>query len=569
MKLKYHNLTAELSSTSSWLLHSCKHHRTAKQIHASLIVSTGLLPASISSKLMSLYARFNDLESVIWVFNSLHEQPNTMMWNLIIRSHVDLGHLESAISLYRKMRELGVAHDSFTFPIINQAISSIQREVIYGEMIHCLAIHMGFDQDLYFCNTMIEVYVKCGCVICARQLFDVMLQRDLVSWTSMISGYVSARHVAGACHLFNKMTMGLKPNSVTMIVMLQACCASGTLIGGTQVRGYAVKSGLSMDGSVQNSVLKMYTQLGSTEEVERFFSEIQKVDVVSWNTIISFYSMNGDIEKVVDMFIDMHSGEVLSWNIETLTVVISAFAKHGNVSEGESLHCLVIKTGLCDHVLLTSLLDFYAKCGKLEVSIQLFKEIHYRSSVTWGAVMSGLVQNGYFVDAINLFQQMQVAHLDPEPDTLRNLVDAYANLGALKLGKAIHGHLIRSTVYSAGEDIAYLETSVLNMYIRCGNISSAIICFDAMSVKDVVAWTTMIEGFGSHGFGYEALKYFNLMMEQRVEPNAVTFLSLLSACSHSGLVSEGSKIFHSMKWIFGIEPGLDSLHLHGGPFGPL
>ncbi|XP_061362792.1 pentatricopeptide repeat-containing protein At1g11290, chloroplastic-like [Gastrolobium bilobum] len=404
---------------------------------------------------------------------------------------------------------------------------------------------------------MIDVYVKCGCIGYARQLFDVMLYRDVVSLTLMIAGYIYERHVRVAFDLFNKMRMELEPNSVTLIVMLQPCCASTTLNMGTQIHGYAVKSGLLMDWTVKNSVLRMYANKGSAEEVELLFCEMNRMDVASWNILISFYSSEGDTMRVAGLFNEMKSLEVHLWNIETLTLVISAFAKSGSLSEGEGMHCLVIKSGSSDDVLLTSLLDFYAKCGKLEISVQLLREIHFKSNITWGAMMSGFIQNGSFMEAIVLFQQMQAENLDIVPEIWRNLLDVYANLGVLKLGKMVHGYLIKNLFNGPVEGTVQLETSILNMYIRGGSMSSARACFDRMPVKDVVAWTTMIEGLGSHGFGFESLTYFSLMMEQKVQPNTVTFLSLLSACSHSGLVSEGCNIYYSMKWGFGIEPALD------------
>ncbi|GMY19739.1 pentatricopeptide repeat-containing protein At4g35130, chloroplastic-like [Fagus crenata] len=381
---------------------------------------------------MSLYAQFHDIDCVIRVFNT-SEKPHTIAWNLIIKSHLDLGLFDSALLLYKTMRHLGVAHDSFTFPIVNQAVLSLQSDVIYGEMVHCVSTKIGFGFEVYFCNTMIEVYVKCGCVVYARKLFDEMSQRDLVSWTSMISGYVCEGSVGSAFYLFREMMVKSEPNSVTLIIMLQACCAGESLIHGMQLHGYAIKSGLESDGSLQNSVLKMYTRTGSVEEVEIYFSKIDRKDDVSWNILISFYSMKGDIEKLVNRFSEMQGIAALS--IETLTLLISAFAKSRDLFQGEQIHCVAIKSGFCDDVLLTSLLDFYAKSGKIEISDQLFRKISYRNNITFGAMMSGFVQNGYVKDAINLFHQMQAANVEPGAEILRSILDAYTQLGALQLEK--------------------------------------------------------------------------------------------------------------------------------------
>ncbi|XP_054801558.1 pentatricopeptide repeat-containing protein At4g19191, mitochondrial-like [Prosopis cineraria] len=555
LKLRYHYFSAS-ACLPHLLFHSCEDLCSVKKVHAYLIVSDALVSKSVASQLVNLYARFHDLGSVLGIFGTLREEPSTKMWNLVIKSQVNLGLFHAAFLSYKKMRAAEVLHDAFTFPTINLALSATRIDVVFAKMIHCQAIQFGLDMDLYFCNTMIEVYVKCGCVASARNLFDVMSHRDLVSWTSLISGYISERHVSVASDLFNKMRTELEPNSVTLLVMLRACCTSRTLKDGSQIHGYAIKSGLSVDSSVQNAVLGMYANIGNTDCVEIVFCEIHRKDVVSSNILISFHEMQGDITEVACIFKQMHSEE-FSWNIQTLTLVLSAIAKSCSLSEGESVHCLVIKTGLSDDILLTSLLDFYAKCGKLKRSVELFRAIQYKSNVAWSAMMSGFIQNGHFMETITLFQHLQATDPDPDPVIWRNLVDAYANLGALKLGKGIHGYLLKNLFNGIEEDIAQLENSILNMYVKSGSISSARAYFDRLSSKDVVAWTTMIEGFGSHGFGYEALNCFILMIEQRVRPNSVTFLSLLSACSHSGLVREGCKIYGSMKWDFGIEPALD------------
>ncbi|MED6136648.1 hypothetical protein PIB30_057873 [Stylosanthes scabra] len=153
---------------------------------------------------------------------------------------------------------MGVPHDSFTLPILNKALSSMRIDASLGKIIHCVAIQVGLDVDLCLCNTMIEVYMKCECLGYACNLFDEIPQRDVVSWTSMIAGYISDGHVNMAFDLYNRMRIELEPNSVTLVVMLQACFASETLNEGVQIHGYAFTSGLLMDWFVKNSVLRMY-----------------------------------------------------------------------------------------------------------------------------------------------------------------------------------------------------------------------------------------------------------------------------------------------------------------------
>ncbi|XP_043714690.1 pentatricopeptide repeat-containing protein At4g30700-like [Telopea speciosissima] len=171
--------------------------------------------------------------------------------------------------------------------------------------------------------------------------------------------------------------------------------------------------------------------------------------------------------------------------------------------------------------------------------------------------MSGFVQNGYFKEAIELFQQMQFASLKPGVDMLRVLVLTYTHLGALRLGKGVHGYVTKNIVHISEEGNKAMENSILNMYAKCGSIVLARRCFDQMVDKDVVAWSSMIETYGIHGFGYKALELFYQMEKEGVKPNKITFLSLLSACSHSGLVAEGCRIFSCMSQIYFIKPDIN------------
>ncbi|KAK2651996.1 hypothetical protein Ddye_011852 [Dipteronia dyeriana] len=189
----FNHLKSHFHTCSSVLHSSCTNLKTLKQIHASRIIQSGFVPIYVSSHLIFLYSHFNDLDSALSVFNTLYEPPpNTQSWYLILKSHVGFCHFDKALILYKKMREPGVEHDTFTFPIINR--------VLYSEMVHCVAMKMGFALEIVLCNTMIEFYVKCGCFNYAYKVFDEMLERDLVTWTSMISGYVSEEMLAKRFH---------------------------------------------------------------------------------------------------------------------------------------------------------------------------------------------------------------------------------------------------------------------------------------------------------------------------------------------------------------------------------
>lgn len=462
---------------------------------------------------------------------------------------------DSALALYFRLREVGVRPDSFTFPMVNRAISALGNCLEDGEKVHSLAIQMGFGSDVYFCNTLIEMYGKCGHFEPASRLFDEMPLRDVVSWTSMICAYIRIGEFVDSFTLFGEMQLdGVEPNSVTIATMLQSCTVAENAAHGRKFHGYAIKKGFETYELVKNSILKMYIQICSFEDGENMFDKIEKKDVVTWNIIISRYSSKGDLMKLTECFYNMRLELIPS--LETLTMIISSFAKAGELLQGQRIHGYAIKSGLYDALLQTSLVDFYAKCGEMAASDQLFEDHKEKNCVSWSVMMSGFIQNGYFKEAIELVHKMQITDFRYSVDILRSIILAYSHLGVLRLGKGAHGYMIRNGL-CGNTDNTKMETAILNMYSKCGSIAYARTCFDQMAVKDVVAWSSMIEGYGIHGLGLEALELFEQMQEEGVQPNSVTFLSLLSTCSHSGLVNEGCEIFSYMNQEFRIKPEIN------------
>lgn len=545
---RYHHSAYPVSSAIVSVLDSCGSLQCLKQIHASIIVSDGQEPAfAVASKLISLYVQSNDFGGSVAVLKAMKE-PETYLWNSVIKSHVNSGLTGSAFLVFRLMRERGVSCDGYTFPIIIKLVVSLECGVSFAEMIHCLGLKMGFESDVYFCNTVLDAYVKSGCFGNGLKVFEEMPSRDLVSWTSMISGYVHEGKAIGALGLFNEMRKEVEPNEVTMIVMLQTCF---NLVEGRQFHGYVIKCGSLIDRSLKNSILKMYADFSTTDDTEILFQESCARDVVSWNIMIYSYSSEGNSTKIVDCFNKMR--DEVEASIETFTLLISSIGECGDHSQCRQVHCLALKSGIFDNILVTSLLDSYAKTGDLENSTKLFIEFSYRNYSNWDTMISGYIKNGYFEQAFELFEQILGSTVKPQTETLRSLIVACMHMGSLRLGKALHSYFIRNFDEAARS----LETSLLNMYMRCGDISSARNCFDRIPVKDLVTWSSMIDGCGTHGLGHEALRVFHRMKAEGIEPNGVTFLALLSACSHSGLLQEGCEILNSMKREFGIEPNLD------------
>ncbi|XP_006653244.2 pentatricopeptide repeat-containing protein DOT4, chloroplastic-like [Oryza brachyantha] len=465
-------------------------------------------------------------------------------WTAAIRDRLDSGLPAAAVSVFAAMLRAGTRPDGYTLPLLNRAAASLPARRGEAGLVgaaHSVGVRAGFAADIYFCNTLLDAYARRGMAARAGKVFDGMPARDVVSWTSLVSAHAGVGDVREASRLFSGMRVDdCAPSAVTLAVVLRACTAKEDIAGGRQLHCYAVKSGLSDDLLVINSILTHLCRMHALNDAVALFEQSPRRDAVSWNIMISEYSSEGNICKVTDMYHRMRTEEVCP-SCQTLTTVVGTFSKYKCLPEGEKLHSLAIRSGLSDAILVASFVDFYAKCGRLDSSVQLFEEFSETGSCIWSAMNWGFIYCGQFTEVIHLFGRMLKSPFTPSVDMLQGLIISYKELGALRLGKATHGYMIRNN-YDAQSDNSALETSIVKLYASCGSINFAQRQFDSIDKKDIVAWSSMIEAYAIHGYAMEALALFHRMVDEGVRPNGVTFLNLLSACSHSGLVSEARKL---------------------------
>lgn len=210
-----------------------------------------------------------------------------------------------------------------------------------------------------------------------------------------------------------------------------------------------------------------------------------------------------------------------------------------------------------DVVAWNTMVSGYCLCGDLESGrrvfdqMGMFNEMPERDVVSWNAMIGGYIQNGKYSDAIEVFHEMQkVGGVVPDDVTLVSVLSACAHVGALDLGRWIN----RIVSWRGRRLNLYLGNALVDMYAKCGTMQEARRIFDAMQERDVITWSTMICGWGAHGDAEEAFRYYTKMIECGAKPNDVTFMGLLSACSHAGLVHKGIELFSTMMQEFRIVP---------------
>ncbi|XP_057826026.2 pentatricopeptide repeat-containing protein At2g22070 [Cryptomeria japonica] len=355
--------------------------------------------------------------------------------------------------------------------IVEQCIDT--KDLRLGKLLHSRMLATGFNPEILLWNRLISFYLKCRSFEDARQVFDKMPQRNTCSWNVMISGCTKSGRIVDAHELFDKMG-------------------------------------------------------------ER--------DAISWNAMISGYAQNGYSRQSLKLFGDMQHRGVKA-NEFSFASALSSCGDLSAAQEGKQVHAYIVKTGFeFNSILLNAMVDMYSKCRNMESARQLFDNIRERDVISWTAMIAGYAQSGYGEEALKLFCRMRSQAMRPDAVVFSIVLSASANLAALGHGKQVHGYIVRSGT----ESDVFVASALVNMYAKCGSTMDASKVFGGMNERNVVSWNTMISGYAQNGHPKEALQLYEQMIQAGTKPNYVTFIGVLSACSHAGLVGEGCFYFNSM-----------------------
>lgn len=321
----------------------------------------------------------------------------------------------------------------------------------------------------------------------------------------MMRAYLNAQEPQQSVTLYFQMRLhdNVLLDSFSLSLVLQACGRLMDGENGLKVHALVVKLGFCSDLYVQTALIEMYARCGFMEYACKVLDYMEEPDLVSYNVLLAEYVRIGEIKMAHELFDRMPERDLVSWN----TII------HGYSSLG----------------------DFSASRKPFDIATG---EQRQQSN-----------------EALRLFHDMQLANMVPDKITIISVLNACGNLGALGMGKTIHEYIERN--YGINRMDMKLETSLLDMYAKCGDIDSSLRIFESMNEKDVFTWSVMIMGLANHGFGDLALEYFTNMVIEGIKPNDVTFIGVLTACSHIGLVERGWMYFKSMSTSYGIAPKIE------------
>jgi pentatricopeptide repeat protein len=480
-------------------------------------------------------------------------QLDRFSWNRRLARHVKAGQYEKTLELYQLMQQEGMMPDKYTFVPVLNACASLQS-LDTGRHAHEQIIQSCCESDLIVGNSLVNMYAKCGSMEDAGRVFNKMPSLDVVSWNAMILGHVRYGQGQKALELFQQMQQeGVQPGRVTFVGVLNACASVVALEEGRCAHQQIIQSSLESDLIVGTTLIDMYAKCRSMQDAWRVFIKMPSRDVVSWNAIILGYVKCGQGKKALELFQQMQCESVVPSPV-TFMGVLNACASVVSLEEGRYAHEQILKTGCESNVFVqSSLIDMYAKCRSMEDAWRVFNKMVLHDVVSWNAMILGHVKCGQGQKVLELFQQMQLEGVQPGPVTFAGVLNACASIVALKKGRDVHEQVIRSGC----ESNAFVGTSLVDMYVKCGSMEDASRAFNKLPSLNVVSWTAMLKGYAIHGHGKEALGHFERMCEEGVEVNGVTFVCLLSACSHVGLVDEGLHFFESMGSVYSIAAAVE------------
>ncbi|XP_015086175.1 putative pentatricopeptide repeat-containing protein At3g08820 [Solanum pennellii] len=421
--------------------------------------------------------------------------------------------------------------------------------------IHARLIRTGFDQNNYLLNLLLKFTLnKFNNPNYAKLVFNQAEEPNIFLYNTMIRGLVSNNCFHQSIEFFHGMrNEGFLPNNFTFPFLLKSCTRLSDFELGVKAHGLVVKGGFDYDVFVKTGLVCFYARCGFLDDAHQMFDDIPDKNVVSWTAIITGYIDFGKFKEAIDLF--RRSLEMgLSPDSFTLVRVLSACSRVGDVSAGEWIHGYAVEMGMGRNVFVnTGLVDMYAKCGEMAKAREVFDEMVEKDVVSWSAMIQGYAVNGLPKEALEVFYTMQRENVRPDCYSMVGVLSACSRLGALEVGEWASKLMDMNEFLSN----AVLGTALIDMYAKCGRMVSAWEIFKQMLVKDRVIWNAVLSGLAMHGYVKSAFCCFGQVEKLGIKPNGNTFIGLLCACTHAGLVDEGRKYFQSMTHLYSLEPSIE------------
>lgn len=575
-------------------LRHCGQRRSIKQgksLHCRIIKYGLSQDIFTGNNLLSMYADFTSLNDAHKLFDEM-ARKNIVSWTTMVTAYTSNKRPNWAIRLYNHMLEYGsVEPNGFMYSAVLKACS-LSGDLDLGRLIHERITREKLEYDTVLMNTLLDMYVKCGSLSDAKKVFDKLSSANITSWNTIISGCCQKGLMEEAVSLFHQMPVrndvswniivagfadngslqalefvvmmhkeDLRLDDFTIPCSLKVCSYQNLLQMGKQIHCYVIKSGFECSCFTLSALVDMYSNCNVLCEARKLFDQYSSWaasaygNVALWNSMISGYVLNEQNEEAITLLSHIHSSGMCI-DSYTFTSALKACINLLNFNSRFALqvHGLIVTSGYeLDYIVGSNLIDLYARLGIVKSALGLFHRLPKKDVVAWSGLIMGCTKHGLNSLAYLLFRDMINSNQDVNQFIISSVLKVCSCLASLRRGKQVHAFCVKRGFEK--EDVTL--TSLIDMYLKCGEIDDGLALFNFMPERDVVSWTGIIVGCGQNGRAKEAIAYFHEMTQSGLKPNEITFLGVLSACRHAGLVEEAWTIFTSMKPEYGLEPHLE------------
>lgn len=566
------------------LLKECATRKTLTQtrrVHAHLAKHGLVANSCLGEYVVSTLVKCDGFPEALEVFHRLPYR-SVMSWSAVISGYVMSGQCQLALRMYRRMQVEGVQPNTYTFVNVLKACGSLgdlqQATSIRGEVVRC-----GFELDPYVGTCLVDMYAKCGGVVDAQIVFDSLVHRNVVSWTAMLSAYVQEHQAGKALQMYERMLEeGVSPDERTVMCMLQVCGmladeidTSNTgesmkekyLEQGKALHAEAWRKGYDSEGFVASTLVSMYGRCDSFLDARNVFNGLSSCNVVPWNAMLAVSARGDEPGEALQLYQQMLEQGV-SPDSRTFVTVLQACGmlvrKEGgmgslnpalkSVTAGKLLHVEAWRRGFDSDIYVgNTLVSMYMKCGNVVDAQNVFDGLLERDVVSWNVLLTAYVEQGQPEEVLLLYSQMLEEGMTPDKITFACVLHACGSLGNLDIIKQMH-HVL---VCCRGNPCRLLATTLLHAYAKCSSMVEAQALFHGLQRPDVVSWNAMMAGYARQGNCTATLQCYQELQSAGCKPDGVTFLALLSACAHGGLVETGVESFESMTRDYGVTPQIE------------
>ncbi|KAM3305871.1 pentatricopeptide repeat-containing protein, chloroplastic [Capsicum chacoense] len=566
-KLKHAGSSVCDQYTFSSVLKACaetKRILVGKAVHCHILRS-GIHPSRIvSNSLLNMYSSTcvglesgSDCELVERVFRIMRKR-NVVAWNTIFSWYVKRKRFSEAVKCFVMMMSLGVKPSVVSFVNVFPAVSEV-GDVRVADALYGLIVKLGneYVNDLFVVSAAIVMYAELGCVDLARRIFDNTCERNTEIWNSMISGYIQNNFPFKAVDLYLeavKAKDAVTTDDVTFVSALMATSQLQHLEFAQQLHACLVKKCMDSQVFSLNAMIATYSRCNRVGDSFKVFNGMKDRDIVSWNTVVSALVQNGLDNEALMLVYEMQKLRVVIDDI-TITILLSAASNLRDREIGKQAHAYLLRHNIQFEGMDSYLIDMYSKSNMIREAQAIFQSnfTNDKDQATWNAMIAGNTQNGLIEQSFVVFKEMLEQNVKPNAVTLASILPSCSQAGSIAIGKQLHCFAIRNFL----ENNVYVVSALVDMYSKSGIIDYAESVFQKSPEKNSVTYTNMILGYGQHGMGKQALTLFYSLQQHGLEPDAVTFIAVLSACSYTGLVDEGLQIFELMGEEYGIQPSAE------------